>query len=138
MRAKLRAVVGIKSALEKITHDAGLDELPVGFTCDGELTNFRFGQLKDSRLFEEMAIEMANLVGAESAALRHSLEKILEHFGEMRRIIDARFEDVGDDVLRQQSCVFGEKAEDDAIEETRDSQIFALGNGKLAARSSVD
>src|SRR5439155_3915959 len=121
MRAKLRAVVGIKPALKKITHDAGLDELPVGFACDRELTNFLFGQLKHSRLFEEMAIEMANLVGPKCASLRHSLEKILEHFGEMRWIIDARFENVGDDVLRQQSRVFGEKAEDDAIEETRDS-----------------
>src|SRR5207245_3881302 len=110
MRAKLRAVIGIKAALEKISHDAGLDELPVGFACECELANFLFAQLKDSCLFEEMAIEMANLVGAESAALRHFAKQIFKHFGEMCWIIDARFEDVRDDVLRQQSCVFGEKA----------------------------
>src|SRR5205823_2648408 len=138
MRAKLRAVIGIKAALKKITHDAGLDELPVGFACDRELTNFLFGQLKHSRLFEEMAIEMANLVGPKCASLRHSLEKIFEHLGEMCRILDARFENVGDDALRQQSCVFGKKAEDNSIEETRDAQIFALGDGKFLARARID
>src|SRR5437762_1996089 len=94
------AVVGIETALEKIPHDAGLDELPVGFACDGEFANFLFGQLKHSRLFEKMAIEMANLVWAERASLRHFLEKIFEHFGEMCRIIDARFEDLGDNIFR--------------------------------------
>src|SRR5438552_5525207 len=100
MRAKLRAVVGIKPALKKITHDAGLDELPVGVACDGELANFLFGQLKHSRLFEEMAIEMTNLVLAKCAALRHFFKKIFEHLCEMCWIIGTRFEDVGDDVLR--------------------------------------
>ena len=76
---------------------------------------------------------MSNLVRPKCAALRHFLKKVFEHLSEMCWIIDARFEDVGHDVLRQQSCVLGEKAEHDAIEETRDSQIFALGNGKLAA-----
>jgi len=88
MSAKLRAVVGIEPALEKITHDAGLDELPIGFACDGEFADFLFGQLKNSRLFEEMTIEMANLMWAERASTCHSLEKILEYLGEMRRIID--------------------------------------------------
>ena len=100
MRAKLRAVIGIKAALEKVTHDTGLDELPVGFACDGELANFLFGQLKHSRLFEKVAIEMTNLVLPKCAALRHFFKKIFEHFSEMCWIIDARFEDVGDDVLR--------------------------------------
>src|SRR5207253_1384016 len=100
MRAKLRAVIGIEPALEKISHDAGLDELPIGFACDSELANFLFSQLKHSRLFEKMAIKMANFVRPECASLCHFLEKILKHFGEMCRIIDARFEDVRDDVLR--------------------------------------
>src|SRR5438552_2208215 len=73
-------------------------------------------------------LEMANLVRAERAAPRHFSKQIFEYFGKMRRIIDACFENFGDDVLRQQSCVFGKKAEDDSIEETRDAQIFALSD----------
>ena len=124
MRAKLRALTGIEAALKKITHDAWLDKLPVRFACDGELTYFLFGQLKHSRLFEKMAIEMANLVGTERAALCHSLEKILEHFGEMCWIIDARFEDLGHHIFREQSRVFGKKAEDNSIEETSNAQFL--------------
>src|SRR6266516_958792 len=128
MRAELRAVIGIEPALEKISHDAGLDELPIGFTCDSELANFLFSQLKHRRLFEQMAIEMTNLVRTERAALRHFSKQIFEHFDKMRRIIDARLENLGDDIFRQQSRVFGKKAEDDSIEKTRDAQIFALSD----------
>ncbi len=103
-----------------------------------ELTDFRFGQLKHSRLFEEMAIKMANFLRPKCASLGHFLEKIFQHFSEMRRIIDTRFENVCDDVLRQQSCVVGEKAEDDTVEEPRDAQVFALRDRKLSARASVD
>src|SRR5207247_7303174 len=129
MRAKLRAVVRIEPALEKISHDAGLDELPICFACDGEFANLLFSQLKYGRLFKEMAVEMANLVRSEGAALRHFSKQIFEHLGEMCRVIDTRLEDVGDDVLRQQSRVFGKKAEDDSIEETSDAQILALSDG---------
>ena len=138
MRAKLRAVIGIEPALEKISHDAGLDELPIGFACDSELANFLFSQLKHRRLFEQMAIEMTNLVRTERAALRHFSKQIFEHFGEMCRIIDACFENFGHHVLRQESRVFGKKAEDDSIEKTRDAQIFALSDGKLAPRIRID
>src|SRR5438874_11805552 len=99
MRAKLRAVIGIEPALEKISHDAGLDELPIGFACDSEVPNFLFSQLKHSRLFEKMAIEMANLVRAKRAALRHFSKQIFEDFGVMCRIIDARFAAVGHSAL---------------------------------------
>lgn len=71
MRPELCALVGIEPTLKKISHDARLDELPVGFTGDGELADFFFGQLEYSRIFEKMTIEMANLVRAERPALRH-------------------------------------------------------------------
>src|SRR2546427_12059160 len=100
MRAKLRAVVRIEAALEKISHDAGLDELPIGFACDGKLANLLSGQLEHGRLFEQMTIEMTDLVRAERPAPRHFSKQIFEHFGKMRRIIDAHFENFGDDVLR--------------------------------------
>src|SRR5436309_10880172 len=100
MRAKLRAMVGIEATLEEVFHNAGLDELPIGFACDSELTYFLFSQLKHSRLFEQMAIEMTNLVRTERAGLRHFSKQIFEHFGEMHRVIEARLENVGDDVLR--------------------------------------
>src|SRR5438046_10573624 len=83
------------TALKKLSHDAGLEELPIGFACDSELANFLFSQLKHRRLFEQMAIEMTNLVRTERAALRHFSKQIFEHFGEMRWIIDARFKNFG-------------------------------------------
>ena len=76
-----------------------------------------------------MAIEMAHLVRAERAALRHFSKQIFDHFGKMRRIINARFENCDDDVLREQTGVFGKKAEDDSIQKARNAQILALSDG---------
>src|SRR5947209_11548524 len=52
-----------------------------------------------SDLFEQMTVEMANLMGPKCTALRHFLKKVFEHFGEMRWIVAAGFENVGDDIL---------------------------------------
>ena len=138
MRAKLRALVRIEPALEKISHDAGLDELPVGLASDRELADFIFGQLEHARVFEKVTIEMANLVRAERAPFRHRLKQIFQDFGEVRGVIDAGLENVGHDIVGKQAGVFGEETKDDAIEETRDAQILALRYGELAAGTRID
>jgi hypothetical protein len=138
MRAELCALVGIEAALEKISHDARLDKLPVRFAGNGEFADLVLGQFEDGRVLEKVAVEMPNLVLTKRAALRHGLEKVFQDFGEVRRIIDTVFEDVGDDIFRKQSGVFGEETEDDAIEKPRDAKILALSDGKLAAGLGVD
>lgn len=138
MRAELRALVGIEAALEEITHDAGLDELPVGFAGNGELGDFFFGQFKDGGVFEEMTVEVANLVRAEGAAGRHLREEVFEDFGEMRGIIDAVLENLSNGMLREQAGVFGEEAKDDAIEEAGDAEVLALRDLELGVGTRVE
>src|SRR5436309_13226299 len=105
MRAKLRAVIGIEPALEKISHDAGLDELPIGFACDSELANFLFSQLKHRRLFEQMAIEMTNLVRTERAALGIFWKKILNNSGKWAGLSEPCFKILVHTVFRWYSVL---------------------------------
>src|SRR6266487_7032550 len=115
MRADLRTLVRIETALKKVAHNTGLNELPVCFDRSSERTHLFFVQLKNSGFFKKMTVEMPNLVRAETTACRHRREQFLERFGEMLRIIDARFENLGDKICRKQPCVFGEEAKDDAV-----------------------
>jgi hypothetical protein len=72
MRAELRALVGIEPALEQVSHDTRLDELPVGFAGFGEFADFFFGQLEHTCLLEKVTIEMFDLVRPERSALGHA------------------------------------------------------------------
>ena len=56
----------------------------------------------------------------------------------MRLIADASFENISDGVFRKQAGIFREEAEDDAIEETRDAKVLALGDGMLSSRFRID
>ena len=71
MRAQLRTLTGIEAALEKISHDARLDELPVGFARLGELSDFLLSQFKNSCVFEKMSVEVFDLVRTERSAFGH-------------------------------------------------------------------
>ena len=56
----------------------------------------------------------------------------------MRGIVAAGLEDIGDNAFRQEAGVFGEETENDAIKETRNAQVLALGYRMLPARLRVD
>jgi hypothetical protein len=138
MRAELRALVRVEPALEQISHDAGLDELPVGFAGDGELADFFFRQLEDGGVFEEVPVEVTNLVRPEGAAFRHGAEQILQHLCEVRGIVHAILEDVGGDAFRKQAGVLREKTEDNAIKKPGDAEVLLLRHRQLAAGAGVE
>ena len=115
MRADLRALVWIEAALEKIAHDARLNELPISFTSSCERADFLFVQLENCCLLKEMAVEMTNLVPAKTAAGRHCREQFFKRFGEMLRIIHSAFENLRDEIRGKQTRVFSEKTEYDAV-----------------------
>ena len=115
MRADLRALVRVETALEKIAHDARLNELPIRLTSSCERADFLFVQLENCCFLKEMAIEMPNLVRAETAAGRHGGEQFFKRLREMLGIIDARFENAGHKIRRKQTGVFGEETEYDAV-----------------------
>ena len=71
MRADLRALRAFERALEKISHDAGLDKLPILFSRSCERPYFFFLQLEDGGFFEKMTVEMFDLVFAETSASCH-------------------------------------------------------------------
>jgi hypothetical protein len=62
---------------------------------------------------------MPDRFGAEIAALGHGVEELADEFREARGIAFRIVEDALKKLLRQQHDVLGEKAEDDAVEETR-------------------
>ena len=137
LRAQRGQLVGVEAAGKEGAHDAGLDELPVrlgGLRQDAALVVV---QVEDGGILEQMAVEVANLVGAEHAALGHRAEERFERLGELVRIVQGGLGQLGEEVLGQQAGVLGEEAEDEPIEEAGDAEVLALGNVDLGAGVGV-
>ena len=137
MRTDLGPLGVFECALEQCAHDAGLNELPIGFGRGRERADFAFVQLEDSGFFKEMPVEMFDLVFAETAAPRHFGKKFFERFGEMLRIIDALFENFRDNVRREQPSIFSEETKHNAVEKPSDAEILSLRNRMFPARLRV-
>ncbi len=74
---------------------------------------------------------MANLLSAETPALRHAAEEVFQALGEVLRVTRARFAHVGEDPRGEQGRVFREKAEDEPIEKAGDAKVLFLRDGVL-------
>ena len=137
LRAQRGQLVGVQAAGKEGAHDAGLDELPIrlgGFRQDAALV---IVQLEDGGILEQMAVEVANLVMAEHAALGHRAKERFERLGELVRIVQGGLGQVREEVLGQQAGVLGEEAEDEAVEEPGDAEVLALGDGDFGAGLGV-
>ncbi|MCU0772609.1 MAG: hypothetical protein MUE94_12700 [Verrucomicrobia bacterium] len=84
-----------------------------------------------------MAVEVADAVFAEKAALGHDAKEVLQRRGEAVRIVNPGLQDLAKELLGQESGVFGEEAKDDTIEETGDAEIFLLRKVHLRPRLGV-
>ena len=80
-----------------------------------------------------MAVEVANLVSAEHAALGHLAKERFERLGELVRIVEGGPGKVCKELLGQQGCVLGEEAEDETIEESGDAKAFPMGDVDFGA-----
>ena len=127
----------IEGALEKRSHDARLNELPVGLARFGKFPPFFLGQFKDGRFLEEVAVEVTDFVGAETAAFGHLAKKVFKALGKEARVIDILLGEVAKDVLGQQADVLGKQAENDAVEETGDAQVLLLPDLYFLTRAGV-
>ncbi|MGA2177761.1 MAG: hypothetical protein ABSH38_22525 [Verrucomicrobiota bacterium] len=137
MRAQLRALAVIHGALKERAHDAGFNELPVGFAGVGQLFQFIFGDFKNGRILEKMPVEMADFVFAESATPGHDFEKCFERFGEVAQIVEAGLEQFSEKFFRQQSGVLGKETKDDAVEKAGDAKVFLLRDRNFGAALGV-
>ena len=137
LRAEGGPLVGVQATGKEGAHDAGLDELPVGFGGFGQGAALVIVQLEDGGVLEEVAVEVANLVLAEHAALGHRPKQGFEGVGELVRVIQGNPGDVGEELLGQQAGVLGEEAEDQAVEEAGNAEVLALGHGDLGAGPGV-
>src|SRR5207302_6968156 len=133
----LRTLRAFECALEERARDPGLDELPIGFGRGGERADFFFVQLQDGGFFKKMAVEMFDLVFAESSAGCHRRKKVFERFGEMFGIVRAGLENVLDHTRGKQAGVLSEETKDDAIEKAGDAQVLALSDGMFLARFRI-
>ena len=137
MRAQRGQLVGVQAAGKEGAHDAGLDGLPIRFGGFREDAALVIVQLENAGILEEMAVEVANLVLAEQAALGHRAEKRFKGLGELPRGVEGDLGEFGKEVLRQQTRVLGEEAEDQPVEEPGDAEVFPLGNGDFGAGVGV-
>ena len=84
-----------------------------------------------------MAVEMADFVFAKHPAFRHHLEQTFARGGELLIVVQRGFDDFREQARRQKAAVFSEETKHDAIQETGNAEIFALGEIDLLARGGV-
>src|SRR6266542_2619096 len=124
--AELGALIFVEGAFEERAHDAGFNELPVGFAGGGELAQFGFGEFKDAGFLKEVAVEMTNFVFAKGAAGGHDGEQLFERLGKELRIVNPGLGNFRKKMFWQQAGVLGKETKDDAIQKTGDAKIFLL------------
>src|SRR5439155_10241803 len=137
VRAELRALLRLNSALKQRAHDARLNELPVGFGGFRELGDFSLGQFKDGRFLEQVAVEVASCLGAEVPPFGHDAEKFFQQFGKQARVFQTGLGHLGKQFRRQQAGVVCKQAKYDAVEKAGYAEIFFLSNAKFFARPGV-
>jgi hypothetical protein len=137
VRAELGTLGGLEGAFEERAHDAGLDTAPIGLGGGRELADFLGEKFEDGGVFEEVAVEVADGMRAVEPAGGHRAEEGFEGRGEVGGIVVRFFQDAVQEFFREQGGVFGEKTENDTVQETRDAEILLLRDGDLAAIAGV-
>ena len=117
MGAELGALAGVQAALEQGPENGRLDGRPVQVADVDQDVHTLAVQLQDPVVVEQAAVEMADLLGAEPAADRHSLEELAELGDKGLGLGAGVLDHAGEKSGRQQLGVFGEQAEQQTDQE---------------------
>ena len=114
--AELGSAGRVEGALEERPEDRGVDRAPVEAGHQVDAVEILAGEGHDFRVGEEVAVEVAHRLDAELAPVSHRLEEARDEATEHRRVAVRLGDEPREQVIRQQPHVFGEEAEDHAIE----------------------
>jgi hypothetical protein len=121
MRAKLGSFVGVEAALEQGAHDRGVDVGPIEVGGAFEVINVGIGEGEGVIGVEEAAVEPFDPVKADASPIAHGGEQLGGEACE-QVIVAARaaFDHLGEVLVGQKAGIFGEHAEDEAVDEMGD------------------
>ncbi len=121
MRAQLAALVGVEAAFEEGAEDRGVDAGPVEMRRAFQVVDVLIGQRQRIVAVEQAAVEPFDAVEADLAAAAHGGEEGRGILGEQAVVAARAAVDHGREIVAgQQLHIFGEHAEDQAVDEMRD------------------
>ena len=120
VRPELRAGVRVKAAFEQGAEDGRVNGAPIEGRGGGDALHFIGGQVKDGVIVEQVAVEMADRFKAEVAAGRHGVEELRQNLAEAGGVAGRLLHDAAEDHIGQEADVFGEEAENQAVQEVGD------------------
>ena len=131
MCAELGPLAFIQGPFKERSHDARLNELPIGFGGFAQNPKLFLVEFKDTRIIEQVPVEMPNFVLTKTAARGHDFKQLFQGLGKVLRVIGGRFQDFAKEVFRQKPRVFGKHAEHNAIEKPGDAQDFSVARNSF-------